>query len=175
MQENIGIGDKTKDNGILILISTGDREIRIEVGTGLEGAIPDGKAGRILDNYAIPDLKNNNWDHGIKNCFNAIVEEVCKEYNITLDGSIPAVSKYYNDSDVIGFEAFCSMFLFMFLFGNSTRLPKVSRKKALLFFAIRFCRSYICFNEAKCYSFTCFSHCYYYTFNYLYSFIFKSI
>ncbi len=42
--ENIGIGDSTKNNGILFLIATGDRALRIEVGYGLEGRITDRKS-----------------------------------------------------------------------------------------------------------------------------------
>ena len=92
-----GIGDKTKNNGILFLVSTGERKVRIEVGYGLEGRINDGKAGRILDNYVVPYFKNDDWDNGIKNGFNAILEEVSAEYNITVDGAVVAVS---NSSDI---------------------------------------------------------------------------
>ena len=69
-----GIGDKEKNNGVLLLCSTGDRMFRIEVGYGLEGALPDGKTGRIQDQYIIPYLKNDNYDEGIKNGFSAITE-----------------------------------------------------------------------------------------------------
>ena len=68
-----GIGDKEKNNGVLLLCSTGDRMFRIEVGYGLEGALPDGKTGRIQDQYIIPYLKNDNYDEGIKNGFSAIL------------------------------------------------------------------------------------------------------
>ena len=56
------IGDKKKNNGVLLLCSTGDRKFKIEVGYGLEGALTDGKTGRIQDQYIIPYLKNNNYD-----------------------------------------------------------------------------------------------------------------
>ena len=46
--EKWGIGNKKYDNGVLVLLSVGEREIRIEVGYGLEGAIPDGRAGEII-------------------------------------------------------------------------------------------------------------------------------
>ena len=91
-----GIGDKEKNNGVLLLCSTGDRMFRIEVGYGLEGALPDGKTGRIQDQYIIPYLKNNNYDEGIKNGFSAILEEVCKEYNIEIQGA--QKSKLVKDS-----------------------------------------------------------------------------
>ena len=44
-----GIGKKDRDNGLLFLWSTGDRKVRVEVGYGLEGVLPDGKVGAILD------------------------------------------------------------------------------------------------------------------------------
>lgn len=91
-----GIGDKEKNNGVLLLCSTGDRMFRIEVGYGLEGALPDGKTGRIQDQYIIPYLKNDNYDEGIKNGFSAILEEVCKEYNIEI--SEAQKSKLVQDS-----------------------------------------------------------------------------
>ena len=60
------------------------RRVHHHVGYGLEGALPDGKTGRIQDQYIIPYLKNDNYDEGIKNGFSAILEEVCKEYNIEI-------------------------------------------------------------------------------------------
>ena len=81
-----GIGDTEKNNGVLMLCSTGDRRFRIEVGYGLEGALPDGKTGRIQDEYIIPYLRNDNYDEGIRNGFSAILQEVCSEYNIEIEG-----------------------------------------------------------------------------------------
>ena len=60
-----GIGKAGKDNGLLLLWSTGDRKVRIEVGYGLEGIITDGKAGAILDAYVIPKFKAGQFDEGI--------------------------------------------------------------------------------------------------------------
>jgi uncharacterized protein len=50
------IGDKTLNNGVLFLIDVGGKQSRIEVGYGIEGALNDAKAGRILDEYALPYL-----------------------------------------------------------------------------------------------------------------------
>ncbi|MFN4224625.1 MAG: TPM domain-containing protein [Fervidobacterium nodosum] len=79
-----GIGQKDKDNGVLILAALDDREMRIEVGYGLEGAIPDGKAGRIRDEYIIPYFKEGNYSKGIYYGYLAIAKEVAKEYNVEL-------------------------------------------------------------------------------------------
>lgn len=87
-----GIGDSKKNNGVLLLCSTGDRKFRIEVGYGLEGALTDGKTGRIQDEYIIPYLKNDNYDEGIKNGFSAVLSEIANEYNVTIDGQVAPVS-----------------------------------------------------------------------------------
>lgn len=81
---NWGIGDKQLNNGVLILISTGDRRSRIEVGYGLEGALPDAKTGRIQDEYMVPYFKNNDFERGILGGYTAIVNEVAAEYKVTL-------------------------------------------------------------------------------------------
>jgi uncharacterized protein len=60
-----GIGKKSKDNGLLLLWSTGDRRVRVEVGYGLEGVLPDGKTGAILDAYVIPKFKSGEFDEGV--------------------------------------------------------------------------------------------------------------
>lgn len=131
----IGIGDRTKNNGILFLIATDDRQLRIEVGNGLEGAIPDGKAGRILDNYVVPYLKNNEWDNGIKNGFNAILEEVCKEYNIEIDGRIVAIS---NSSELSNEETAAFGLTFILFIITIIARIKIKKEKSKLLFAFRF-------------------------------------
>jgi uncharacterized protein len=71
-----GIGKAGKDNGLLLLWSKGDRKVRIEVGYGLEGTIPDGKAGAILDAYVIPKFKAGQFDDGIIAGVAAVVMEL---------------------------------------------------------------------------------------------------
>ena len=77
-----GIGDKTKNNGVLMLLALEERQMRIEVGYGLEGVLTDGKTGRIQDEYIIPYLKQNNWNEGIRNGYSKILEEVASEYQV---------------------------------------------------------------------------------------------
>ena len=60
-----GIGKKGQDNGLLLLWSTGDRRVRVEVGYGLEGTLPDGKVGAILDTYVMPKFKSGDFDQGL--------------------------------------------------------------------------------------------------------------
>ncbi|SMQ68708.1 uncharacterized protein SAMN05444673_1699 [Bacillus sp. OV166] len=75
-----GIGNKQENNGVLLVLSMQERKVRIEVGYGLEGRIPDGKAGRILDGYAIPFLKNQQPNRAIVETYKALTKEVLAEY-----------------------------------------------------------------------------------------------
>lgn len=59
------VGDIDKDDGVILLVSTSDRKVRIEVGYGSEEKINDAKAGRILDENVIPYFKNDDWERGI--------------------------------------------------------------------------------------------------------------
>ncbi len=77
-----GIGDKKKDNGVLLLLSTGDREVRVEVGQGLEGRLPDGKTGRLIDSHAIPYYRDNDFANGTEQLYYALLNEVRAEYGL---------------------------------------------------------------------------------------------
>lgn len=77
-----GIGDENADSGVLLLLSTGDRQVRIEVGSGLEGRLTDGKTGRILDTYAIPYLQVDDFSTGLLEAYKSIVNEVYIEYGL---------------------------------------------------------------------------------------------
>ncbi|WP_051569264.1 TPM domain-containing protein [Alkaliphilus transvaalensis] len=79
------IGNQQDDNGLLIFLDIGGRQSRIEVGFGLEGALPDGKTGRIQDNYMIPYFQNGDYSKGIMEGFNALVNEIYLEYGINND------------------------------------------------------------------------------------------
>jgi uncharacterized protein len=77
-----GIGSKGADNGVLIVLAMADRKVWIEVGYGLEGRLPDGKVGRILDEYTVPYLKNQQPNLAIDQTYKIITKEVLKEYGL---------------------------------------------------------------------------------------------
>lgn len=106
---NFKIGSEEKDNGLLILLALEEREIRTEVGAGLEGIIPDGKSGRIQDDYMIPYLKNNNWDEGIKNGYDAYYKEIVTLNNLNVDYSDPTESNNTISDYEFGFKYFISL------------------------------------------------------------------
>lgn len=76
------LGDKKKNNGVLLLLALEDRKIYIEVGYGLEGRLPDGKVGRILDTYALPFLEKNDLAGAVTNTYKQLFNEVAKEYQL---------------------------------------------------------------------------------------------
>lgn len=59
------IGQKGRDNGVLLVIAREERKVRIEVGMGLQGVLPDITAGRIIRDVMRPHLKAGNFDQGI--------------------------------------------------------------------------------------------------------------
>jgi uncharacterized protein len=74
------IGQKGFDNGAILLIAQKDRKLRIEVGYGLEGSLTDLMAGRIIRNVIVPQFKAGNFDQGIIDGVQAIIEVVRGEY-----------------------------------------------------------------------------------------------
>ncbi|CAM3990105.1 TPM domain-containing protein [Lederbergia lenta] len=76
------LGDAQKNNGVLLLLALNDRKIRIEVGYGLEGALPDGKVGRILQSYALPYLEEENFSMALMNTYKQLFNEVSAEYKL---------------------------------------------------------------------------------------------
>ena len=88
-----GIGDRTKNNGVLLLIAKEDRKFRIEVGYGLEGALTDSLTGQIQDQYMIPYFRKGIYEEGIARGYEALALRIAKEYNVQL-----AASGYNNHS-----------------------------------------------------------------------------
>ena len=74
------IGQKGKDNGVLLLVSKGDRKIRIEVGQGLEGVLTDLLAGRIVDQIISPRFKAGQLDKGFEAGISAIISATRGEF-----------------------------------------------------------------------------------------------
>ncbi|UCE05379.1 MAG: TPM domain-containing protein [bacterium] len=86
--ESWGIGQRGKDNGILIFNAVKQRRIWVEVGYGLEGILPDALVGRILDQYVFPSLKNNDYDNGHLMGVAAIAQIIAKQENVQLSGEV---------------------------------------------------------------------------------------
>ncbi len=84
-----GIGDKEKDNGVLLLIALEDRTLRIEVGSGVEGELTDVTAGRIVDSVMLPRLRANDVDGAVRDGARAVMQ-VWGGENIVSEPIVPS-------------------------------------------------------------------------------------
>ena len=106
-----GLGQKDKDNGILILFAKADREVRIEVGYGLEPYITDAVASGVIRNTMIPEFKEENYFGGLNSATDQLIlflnnPEALEEFKSELEAE-----------DNIGWVAktFICLFLLMFV------------------------------------------------------------
>lgn len=74
------IGTKENNNGVLLLVAKNDRKMRIEVGYGLEGALPDALASSIIRNEIAPHFRRDDYYSGVQAGLNAIKLATMGEY-----------------------------------------------------------------------------------------------
>lgn len=78
--ESWKIGQQGKDNGVFLILAKNERKIRIEVGTGLQGVLPDITAGQIIRNVIAPSLRSGEVDRGITAGLNALIDATRGEF-----------------------------------------------------------------------------------------------
>jgi len=83
-----GVGDKKDNRGILFLVAVADRRSRIENGYGVEGYLPDGLCGQILDEEAIPYFKRGDYSVGARNVVERLSQLTSREFGFELSGKI---------------------------------------------------------------------------------------
>lgn len=109
-----GVGDKAKDDGVVILIAVTDRELRIEVGSGVEGDLTDVTAGNIVDQVMVPFLRADDFD-------GAVAQGALAVMKVWRGETIPAVSVPTNTSTSTtpqnSWVSFVFFFGFILLFG----------------------------------------------------------
>lgn len=75
-----GIGQAGNDNGLLILVSPAMREVSIQTGYGLEGAVPDAIAKRLIGNVILPAFRQQDYYGGLDSATNVIISLTRDEY-----------------------------------------------------------------------------------------------
>lgn len=128
MARSYEIGDEDEDNGILILLAPNERQVKIEVGYGLEGAINDAKAGRILDNAGVPYFREDEWDEGISQVYQSVLAEVYAEYGLEVPSDVdPVYVDSSNDNEwvetLVGFIFFIIVMFAIFGRGRIVFFP----------------------------------------------------
>lgn len=94
-----GVGNKEKDNGVVILAAINDRQINIQTGYGMEGAVPDITAKNIIENDILPNFREGNYYRGFDAGTTSILQAAAGEYQAPAgyrdrgDGKNPGFSK----------------------------------------------------------------------------------
>lgn len=83
-----GIGQTNKDNGLLILLAVDDKAWRVEVGRGLEGAIPDVLSNRIMLELGKPNFAAGYYGAGLAQCYSQFGDQIAAEYGVKLTNSL---------------------------------------------------------------------------------------
>jgi uncharacterized protein len=118
-----GVGEAEKDNGVLILVAMEERRVRLEVGYGLEGAIPDGRAGEIIDRAILPHLRSGEYGPGLLKGVQAVAGIVAQEYGITLDRESMEAGRAYTRSGGPGLLFLAVLALFFLVGGGRFLFP----------------------------------------------------
>jgi uncharacterized protein len=80
VSEKWKLGQQGKDNGVLLFVAINDKRVRIEVGYGLEGVLPDALCNQIIRNELAPYFRQNDYEGGIQAAVNAIIAAIAGEY-----------------------------------------------------------------------------------------------
>ncbi|MFP4115371.1 MAG: TPM domain-containing protein [Spirochaetales bacterium] len=118
LAEEWGVGSESDDAGAILIVALEEREVRIEVGYGLEGAIPDGRAGRLLDDYVVPYLRDNNYGAGLLNGTAALAEVIADEYGVTLTNVEPERRASPDGGSSLDFGDLIYVVFFLFAVGG---------------------------------------------------------
>ncbi|MCK5187489.1 MAG: TPM domain-containing protein [Deltaproteobacteria bacterium] len=125
---NWGIGKKGEDKGVLIFLTKKERKVRIETGYGVEGILPDGLVGQILDDYIVPFLKKGDYGKGLLNGTIAISQIIAKDAGVKITGQSqsPYSPRYQPRRKSLGSRLFSFLFfiiLILLVIRNPLLLP----------------------------------------------------
>jgi uncharacterized protein len=87
-----GIGSKERNDGVLFLLAVRERRSRLEIGYGLEGAIPDGYAGSLLRRMR-PALRDNHYGDALVTAARELGQRIAAERGVPIDGTAPVVQQ----------------------------------------------------------------------------------
>lgn len=86
-------GQAGKDNGLILLVSLEEREIRIETGYGLEEVVPDGRAGELIRTEIVPRFKSGDYAGGITAAVLQLIQYITPDYTVSIDHPAPISSE----------------------------------------------------------------------------------
>ncbi len=80
------LGQKGKDNGVLLLIALQDRQYRFEIGYGLEGLLPDSFVGGVGRQYIVPNFKQGDYSKGITSATLVVINKIATDMGVEITG-----------------------------------------------------------------------------------------
>jgi len=122
------IGQKGKDNGALFFVAVEDRRVRILTGYGLEGILPDGKVGEILDKFIIPEFRAGRFDEGIYKGVWAVALIIAKDAGVELTGQAPIDPDRLPDDNVSPISLVIALIVIFFLVSLMMRSARRTRR-----------------------------------------------
>lgn len=144
------LGRNNVDDGVILIVAKDDREVRIEVGYGLEGTIPDAYAKRIINTIILPEFRAGDFYHGIFEGVQAIAA--------LIDGEeLPEFSKKKQNSEIraLGLIGPLTVILMITIISSGAYLKRKfgTWKSALSVFIIAFIIYFLISNSAVIASF----------------------
>lgn len=106
------LGQKDKDNGVLLLVAVDDHKMRIEVGSGLEGVLTDALSSRIIRNEMAPNFRRADFDSGVTAGIDGIIATIGGEYTANDSSEITELSLTARILIGLGIYAFLGIFAF---------------------------------------------------------------
>jgi uncharacterized protein len=110
-----GIGERSRDNGLLVLLAVDDRQVWVEVGYELEAFITDGFAGETSRQYMVPEFRRGDFGAGLLAGVSRIIGRIAERRGVTLQGVSPQRSERPRPSSRGGSGLFALLVLFMVL------------------------------------------------------------
>ncbi len=115
-----GIGNKKTNNGVLIVAAIDDHQVRIEVGYGLEGAIPDITANSIIENDIAPSFKTQNYYQGLNLATNDVSKAAAGEYHVQRQSNNDNSNSGSGGGSLIGIIVIIIIIIFIFRRGGGS-------------------------------------------------------
>nr|MDQ3421442.1 TPM domain-containing protein [Acidobacteriota bacterium] len=109
-----GIGQKGKDNGLLIVVAIAERQVGIEIGYDLEGIITDGTAGSVIRERIRPEFRNGNYGAGLVNGTTALINLIARGRGVQLS-DVPAAAAPRRPNADVGLPAFWPFILMIII------------------------------------------------------------
>ena len=116
-----GVGQKGKDNGAVLFVFSQDHKLYLQVGYGLEGALPDALARRIIANEIVPSFKAGQYAAGLQNGIHAIIAASKGEYTGT--GKTVHEAKTLTDGQAVGLVIILGLVMFFIFLVIAGALP----------------------------------------------------